>query len=35
MILNDDGGRDSWRLLTCWEGDVEEPTMMFEGDLRD
>lgn len=35
MILNDDGGRDSWRLLTIWEGDVEEPTMMFEGDPRD
>ena len=35
MILNDDGGRDSWRLLTCWEDDVEEPTMMFEGDPRD
>ena len=20
----------NWRLLTIWEGDVEEPTMMFE-----
>lgn len=25
----------NWRLLTIWEGDVEEPTMMFEGDPRD
>jgi len=24
----------NWRLLTIWEGDVEEPTMMFEGDPR-
>jgi hypothetical protein len=24
-----------WRLLTVWEGDVEEPTMMFEGNPRD
>ena len=25
----------NWRLLTIWEGDVEEPTFMFEGDPRD
>lgn len=25
---------DNWRLLTIWEGDVEEPTMMFEGNVR-
>jgi hypothetical protein len=24
----------NWRLLTIWEGDVEEPTLMFEGDPR-
>lgn len=24
----------NWRLLTVWEGDIEEPTMMFEGDPR-
>ena len=23
-----------WRLLTIWNGDVEEPTMMFKGDPR-
>ncbi|MBN1183463.1 MAG: hypothetical protein JXB49_14330 [Bacteroidales bacterium] len=26
---------EQWRLLTIWEGDIEEPTMMFEGDPRD
>lgn len=25
----------NWRLLTIWEGDVEELTMMFEGNPRD
>lgn len=24
----------NWRLLTVWEGDIEEPTLMFEGDPR-
>jgi hypothetical protein len=24
-----------WKLLTIWSGDVEEPTLMFEGDPRD
>lgn len=24
----------SWRLLTCWTGDVEEPTLMFKGSPR-
>ncbi|MFA5420253.1 MAG: hypothetical protein WC341_17500 [Bacteroidales bacterium] len=23
-----------WRLLSIWEGDIEEPTMMFNGDPR-
>jgi Zn finger protein HypA/HybF involved in hydrogenase expression len=23
-----------WRLLAIWSGDIEEPTMMFEGDPR-
>jgi hypothetical protein len=23
-----------WRLLTIWEGDIEEPTMMFKGEPR-
>ena len=23
-----------WNLLTIWEGDIEEPTIMFEGDPR-
>lgn len=26
--------RNQWQLLTIWDGDVEEPTMMFEGDPR-
>jgi len=30
-MLNTDG---NWRLLTIWEGDIEEPTYMFEGDPR-
>jgi hypothetical protein len=32
MLNSDIEGQ--WRLLTLWEGDVEEPTMMFEGDPR-
>jgi hypothetical protein len=32
MLEDNDGG---WRLLTVWTGDVEEPTMMFEGSPRD
>jgi hypothetical protein len=24
----------SWRLVTCWTNDVEDPTLMFEGDPR-
>jgi hypothetical protein len=25
---------NEWRLLTCWTGDVEEPTKMFKGNPR-
>jgi hypothetical protein len=25
----------NWKLLCIWSGDVEEPTIMFEGDPRD
>lgn len=35
MLDNDDNGNEQWRLLTLWEGDVEEPTMMFSGKPRD
>lgn len=38
MILNtthQTGGYDDWKLLTIWTDDIEEPTMMFEGDPRD
>lgn len=31
QMLDDE---NNWRLLTIWEGDVEEPQMMFEGDPR-
>ena len=24
----------NWKLLTIWEGDIEEPTLMFKGDPR-
>lgn len=34
-MINNNGGRDNWRLLSIWEGDVEEPTMIFEGNVRD
>lgn len=32
MLESDIEGQ--WRLLTIWSGDVEEPTIMFEGDSR-
>ena len=28
------GKHGYWNLLTIWSGDVEEPTIMFEGDPR-
>ena len=34
MLDDDNQGMEQWRLLTIWTGDVEEPTMMFEGDPR-
>lgn len=36
QMLQDDNTLYSgeWRLLTIWEGDVEEPTMMFSGNPR-
>jgi len=36
MIENSIGRRfeNNWRLLAIWEGDIEEPTFMFNGDLR-
>lgn len=38
-MLNDKRNHSSvhdeqWRLLTIWDGDVEEPTLMFSGDPR-
>lgn len=30
-----DPNPSKWKLLTCWTGDVEEPTYMFEGNPRD
>lgn len=36
-MLDDDNLGDErgyWRLLTIWTGDVEEPTIMYEGDPR-
>jgi hypothetical protein len=35
MIHNSDDPTDCWKILTIWTGDVEEPTIMFEGDPRD
>jgi Zn finger protein HypA/HybF involved in hydrogenase expression len=35
MILDNQEGKEGWRLLTIWEGDIEEPTMMFEGNPRE
>ena len=34
MIENSDDPTDCWKLLAIWTGDVEEPTIMFEGDPR-
>jgi hypothetical protein len=34
MIRNSDDPTDCWKLLAIWTGDVEEPTIMFEGDPR-
>jgi hypothetical protein len=37
-MLEDRPGKNlfnEWKLLAIWSGDVEEPTMMFEGDPRD
>jgi len=34
-MLKDKAVGEQWRLLTLWEGDVEEPTIMFKGDPRD
>jgi hypothetical protein len=31
MMDDDNNGDEQWQLLTIWTGDVEEPTMMFEG----
>jgi len=28
------GAKGNWKLLAIWTGDVEEPTLMFEGDPR-
>jgi len=33
--INEMSQNPSWRLLTIWEGDIEEPTFMFEGNPRD
>lgn len=35
MLEDNDNGKEQWKLLAIWEGDVEEPTMMFEGNPRD
>lgn len=35
MLHDCENNDEQWRLLTIWEGDVEEPTMMFEGNPRD
>lgn len=35
MIRNSDDPTDCWKLLAIWTGDVEEPTIMFEGDPRE
>lgn len=32
-MINDDKG--AWKLQTIWEGDIEEPTIMYVGDVRD
>ena len=33
-LLNLGNEHGYWRLLTIWSGDVEEPTLMFDGDPR-
>ena len=33
-MLQTDNESGIWRLLAIWEGDVEEPTLMFSGDPR-
>jgi hypothetical protein len=35
MLGDNNHGDEQWRLLTIWTGDIEEPTMMFEGDPRE
>lgn len=35
MLEDNENGHWHWRLLTIWEGDVEEPTYMFTGSPRD
>jgi len=34
MLDNNHGGQEQWNLLAIWIADVEEPTLMFEGDPR-
>lgn len=34
MILDDNNGKENWKLLTCWSGNVKEPTIMFKGNPR-
>ena len=34
MMDDNNHSEEQWQLLTIWEGDVEEPTFMFEGDPR-
>lgn len=34
-MLHSKHDEGNWKLLTIWSGDVEEPTIMFEGDPRD
>jgi len=35
MLDDDNNGDEQWKLVAIWTADVEEPTMMFEGDPRD
>ena len=34
MLNDNDNGEESWRLLTVWEGDIEEPTLMFDTTIK-
>jgi len=34
LMLKEDEKFGIWKLLTIWEGDIEEPTLMFKGDPR-